>query len=35
MSTLKRSGDVSIFIHKYDRTIQCPFSLGPLELKVG
>lgn len=35
MSTLKRSGDVSIFIHEDYRTIQCPFSLGPLELRVS
>ncbi|XP_040571254.1 uncharacterized protein [Lepeophtheirus salmonis] len=35
MSTLKRSGDVAIFIHENHRTIQCPFSLGPLELKVA
>lgn len=35
MSTLKRSGDVSIFIRENYRTIQCPFALGPLELKVS
>ena len=35
MSSLKRSGDVSIFIHENYRTIQCPFALGPLELKVS
>eukprot|EP00096_Caligus_rogercresseyi_P015846 TRINITY_DN8326_c0_g1_i1.p1 TRINITY_DN8326_c0_g1~~TRINITY_DN8326_c0_g1_i1.p1 ORF type:complete len:191 (-),score=48.04 TRINITY_DN8326_c0_g1_i1:248-820(-) len=35
MSTLKRAGDVAIFIHENYRTIQCPFSLGPLELKVS
>lgn len=35
MSSLKRFGDVSIFIHESYRTIQCPFALGPLELKVS
>jgi len=34
MSTLNRTEDVSIFFHETYRTIQCPFSLGPLELKV-
>jgi len=34
MSSLKRTGDVSIFFHTDHRTIQCPFSLGPLELSV-
>ena len=35
MSTLNRTSDVSIFFHETYRTIQCPFSLGPLELKVS
>lgn len=35
MSTLQRSSDVSIFIHEDHRTIQCPFALGPLELRVA
>merc|ERR1712020_523107 len=34
MSTLNRTSDVSIFFHETHKTIQCPFSLGPLELKV-
>jgi hypothetical protein len=34
MSSLKRTGDVSIFFHTDYRTIQCPFALGPLELRV-
>jgi len=34
MSSLKRTGDVSIFFHADHKTIQCPFSLGPLELSV-
>merc|ERR1712018_994174 len=33
-STLNRTSDVSIFFHETHKTIQCPFSLGPLELKV-
>jgi len=34
MSSLNRTDDVSIFFHSDHRTIQCPFSLGPLELRV-
>merc|ERR1712029_336 len=34
MSSLQRTGDVSIFFHTNHRTIQCPFALGPLELRV-
>jgi len=34
MSSLQRTGDVSIFFHANHRTIQCPFALGPLELRV-
>jgi len=34
MSSLQRTGDVSIFFHPNHRTIQCPFALGPLELRV-
>jgi len=34
MATMNRTSDVSIFFHETHRTIQCPFSLGPLELKV-
>ena len=34
MSTMQRTGDVLIFFHPDHRTIQCPFSLGPLELVV-
>ena len=35
MSTLKRSGDVLIIFKQFHRIIQCPFALGPLELKVS
>ena len=37
MSSLNRTGDVSIFFHPGtgERTVQCPFSLGPLELVVS
>ena len=35
MSTLKRKGDVTIFIREDHRTVQCPFALGPLELKIA
>ena len=36
MSSLNRTGDVLIFFHESgERTVQCPFSLGPLELVVS
>ena len=36
MSSLNRTGDVLIFFHESgERTVQCPFSLGPLELIVS
>jgi hypothetical protein len=34
MSSLRRTADVSIFFYPTHRTIQCPFALGPLELRV-
>lgn len=36
MATLERTADVSVFFHEAgSRTIQCPFSLGPMELKLS
>jgi hypothetical protein len=34
MSSLKRTSDVSIFFYPTHRIVQCPFALGPLELRV-